>query len=295
MDDVTTIDVDFIVEPEIETIDVDLIIEPIETIKVVIEPEIEAIDVEISGAQGPPGEQGEIGPQGEVGPPGADSTVPGPPGPQGSQGPQGLQGLQGEIGPQGVQGPQGMQGPQGVQGPQGPPGPGIADAPSDGTLYGRLNAAWTATQPLDADLTALAALTGINVIYYRSAANTWAAVMIGTGLSFSTGTLACTVSTVGFAPLASPVFTGNPTAPTPATADNDTSIATTAFVKVQGYATITYVDSADALKAPLASPALTGNPTAPTPATADNDTSIATTAFVKSQAYLVAALCEFLR
>jgi hypothetical protein len=33
------------------------------------------------------------------------------------------------------------------------------------------------------------------------------------------------------APLASPGFTGNPTAPTPLAADNDTSIATTAFVK----------------------------------------------------------------
>jgi hypothetical protein len=33
------------------------------------------------------------------------------------------------------------------------------------------------------------------------------------------------------APLASPAFTGNPTAPTPALADNDTSLATTAFVK----------------------------------------------------------------
>ena len=32
------------------------------------------------------------------------------------------------------------------------------------------------------------------------------------------------------APLASPAFTGNPTAPTPTTGDNDTSIATTAFV-----------------------------------------------------------------
>ncbi|MFZ2587743.1 MAG: hypothetical protein WAZ18_06480 [Alphaproteobacteria bacterium] len=39
------------------------------------------------------------------------------------------------------------------------------------------------------------------------------------------------------APLASPVFTGDPTGPTPATADNDTSIATTAFVKAQGYMT----------------------------------------------------------
>jgi hypothetical protein len=34
-----------------------------------------------------------------------------------------------------------------------------------------------------------------------------------------------------YAPLASPTFTGDPKAPTPATADNDTSIATTAFVK----------------------------------------------------------------
>lgn len=34
----------------------------------------------------------------------------------------------------------------------------------------------------------------------------------------------------GKAPLASPAFTGNPTAPTPTAGDNDTSIATTAFV-----------------------------------------------------------------
>lgn len=33
-----------------------------------------------------------------------------------------------------------------------------------------------------------------------------------------------------FAPLASPAFTGTPTAPTPATTDNSTKIATTAFV-----------------------------------------------------------------
>lgn len=34
-----------------------------------------------------------------------------------------------------------------------------------------------------------------------------------------------------YAPLGSPVFSGNPTAPTPSVIDNDTSIATTAFVK----------------------------------------------------------------
>jgi hypothetical protein len=41
----------------------------------------------------------------------------------------------------------------------------------------------------------------------------------------------------GAAPLASPAFTGTPTAPTPATSDNSTNVATTAFVKAQGYAT----------------------------------------------------------
>ena len=39
------------------------------------------------------------------------------------------------------------------------------------------------------------------------------------------------------ADLASPTFTGNPTAPTPDTSDNDTTVATTAFVKNQSYIT----------------------------------------------------------
>lgn len=81
------------------------------------------------------------------------------------------------------------------------------------------------------------------------------------------------------APIASPTFTGDPKAPTPATGDNDTSIATTEFVKNQGYATI-------------ASPVFSGNPQAPTPATADNDTSIATTAFVKDNLLSYAPLAS---
>jgi hypothetical protein len=84
--------------------------------------------------------------------------------------------------------------------------------------------------------------------------------------------------TTSFAPKASPVFTGDPRAPTPASGDNDTSIATTAFVKVQGYVTSAALTG----YAPLASPVFTGNPTAPTPTFGDNDTSIATTAFVQS-------------
>lgn len=83
---------------------------------------------------------------------------------------------------------------------------------------------------------------------------------------------AAVLATLGAAPLASPALTGNPTAPTPSGGDNDTSIATTAFVQGE-----------IAAKAPLASPVFTGNPTAPTPAGGDNDTSLATTAFVQGE------------
>ena len=45
-----------------------------------------------------------------------------------------------------------------------------------------------------------------------------------------------------YAPLASPSLTGTPTAPTPSTSDNSTKLATTAYVKAQGYLTAeTYV------------------------------------------------------
>lgn len=68
---------------------------------------------------------------------------------------------------------------------------------------------------------------------------------VGGGPITGSGTLTFTLSAnlqswSGIAPsakadIASPAFSGNPTAPTPATGDNDTSIATTAFVKAQGY------------------------------------------------------------
>lgn len=62
----------------------------------------------------------------------------------------------------------------------------MADAPSNGTTYGRLNGAWA----------------GLDTV---------------------------------FAKLASPALTGTPTAPTAATADSSTALATTAFVKAQSY------------------------------------------------------------
>jgi hypothetical protein len=57
----------------------------------------------------------------------------------------------------------------------------------------------------------------------------------------NSGGLAVTIIPIAgpgtFATILSPTFTGDPKAPTPATSDNDTSIATTAFVKAQAYLT----------------------------------------------------------
>lgn len=125
--------------------------------------------------------------------------------------------------------------------------------------------------------------------------------------------------TADLARLASPSFTGTPTAPTPALGDDSTKIATTAYVQdeitniggvnslddlsdvtisgTQGagevvrYNGTAWVDSTLASAdlsdstdlARLASPNLTGNPTAPTPAGSDNSTSIATTAYVQTE------------
>lgn len=50
------------------------------------------------------------------------------------------------------------------------------------------------TLALANDLAALEALSGTNTIYYRSGSDAWSAVTIGTGLSFSTGTLSSTVT-----------------------------------------------------------------------------------------------------
>jgi hypothetical protein len=68
---------------------------------------------------------------------------------------------------------------------------------------------------------------------------------VASGGTFN-GSTAVTVSynTIGAAPLASPAFTGNPTAPTPSVGDNDTSIATTAFVQGEKASVIQVVASA---------------------------------------------------
>ena len=94
-------------------------------------------------------------------------------------------------------------------------------------------------------------------------------------VSFNTrsGTVVLTTADItgaGGAVLASPAFTGVPTAPTAATGTDTDQLATCAFVNAStsgGYA-------------PINSPAFTGTPTAPTPAVGTNTTQIATTAYV---------------
>ena len=70
------------------------------------------------------------------------------------------------------------------------------------------------------------------------------------------------------------------TSRTEATTDNSTKVATTAYVKNQGYAT-------------LASPTFTGTVSAPTQAITDNSTKVATTAYVQNQGYATLASPTF--
>lgn len=109
------------------------------------------------------------------------------------------------------------------------------------------------------------------------------------------------LATLGAAPLASPVFTGVPAAPTAAVDTNTTQLASTAFVVGQAGAALPIIDGTaaagtslrysrqdhvhptDTSRAPLASPALTGTPTAPTAAIGTNTTQIATMAALQAR------------
>ncbi len=102
---------------------------------------------------------------------------------------------------------------------------------------------------------------------------------IGNDASFSA---TVTQALAAKAPLANPVFTGNPTAPTQTAGNNSTRLATTAFVQAALSALATTFEGLVAPKAPSASPTFTGTPTSPTPAAGANSTQIATTAFVQA-------------
>src|SRR5271166_1626204 len=77
--------------------------------------------------------------------------------------------------------------------------------------------------------------SGLNTISPLTPANNAVLGTNGSGVpSFST-TLPTCLTIPGFAPLASPTFTGVQISTTPSTADNSTKIATTAYVQAQGY------------------------------------------------------------
>ena len=82
----------------------------------------------------------------------------------------------------------------------------INDAPSDGSQYARKNGAWDVVTATSSYITS-----------------------VSSPLSVTSGNL--TIDLSPYAPLASPVFTGDARAVTPTFGDNDTSIATTAFVQ----------------------------------------------------------------
>lgn len=91
----------------------------------------------------------------------------------------------------------------------------IADAPNDGSLWGRKNAAWAAIIYPTPDWTTI---TGKPATFPPTLP------IAQSGVTNLVADLALKAT------LASPTFTGNPLAPTPTAGDNDTSIATTAFV-----------------------------------------------------------------
>jgi hypothetical protein len=146
------------------------------------------------------------------------------------------------------------------------------------------------------------ATAGTNTTQIATTAFVTAAVSAATTgvASFNTRTgavvlLAADVTGVGGALLASPAFTGTPTAPTQSPGDNTTNIATTAFVTNAvssgtagvasfntrtGTVVLLAADVTGVGGALLASPTFTGTPAAPTATAGTNTTQIATTAFV---------------
>lgn len=105
----------------------------------------------------------------------------------------------------------------------------VTEAPNDGQTYGRMGLGWSAldltwdwSEILDKPAT------------FPPAAHTHAISDVG-GLQ---GALDAK------APLTSPAFGGTPTGPTQVSTDSSTALATTYFVKVQGYATQTDINTA---------------------------------------------------
>lgn len=140
-------------------------------------------------------------------------------------------------GPPGPAGPQGLPGPIGGPGPVGPPGPQGIPGPAgsgSGNVIG----------PASAVSGNIATFNGTTGTLIQDGGQSVASLIIPPAAAAPLMDGAATVgaatkyaredhvhpSDTTRAPLASPTFTGDPKAPTPTAGDNDTSIATTAFV-----------------------------------------------------------------
>lgn len=219
------------------------------------------------GPQGVPGPPGAQGPRGQPGMQGLNGQA----GPQGSQGPMGSQGPQGPVGPPssipGPQGPPGATGPQGTTGfPTEIVGQFTNHTPAQLPANGQIPANWdspgTPQYPMTMEIG--------QALYYTTSGQLWC--YVGTGvpggweqiaiaatlapsapstiMGNNTGTsavpfgmtVAQTMTLLGAASLASPAFTGTPTAPTPPLNDNSTRVATTAYVEGQASNTLPLAD-----------------------------------------------------
>ena len=182
---------------------------------------------------------------GSVGVPGPQ----GPQGPQGQQGQQGQQGVPGQKGDKGDQGEQGIPGQKGDKGDQGDPGPAGVGVPTggtagqvlakiDGTNY---NTEWVdqsgAITTVESPLYLTDGTLSFDTAVYYPAGNPSNFISAETAvatfypLDGNPSNFITADYLTGYAMLASPVFTGDPRGPTPAFGDNDTSLATTAFVQ----------------------------------------------------------------
>ena len=114
---------------------------------------------------------------------------------------------------------------------------GFLDAPADDLTYGRMNGAWVE-------------IAGGGEISWGDI-TTKPTTISGYGITDAYTKTQVDTALNGKAALASPIFTGDPQAPTPGVNDNDTSIATTAYVKSQDYGSKAYIGQEIATRQPL--------------------------------------------
>ena len=139
------------------------------------------------------------------------------------------------TGPKGDPGPPGIQGPPGPKGDKGDPGSGLGSADYVASFQGRAGVVTLTSS----DILAALGFNPVNPASLSALAfsGQWADIA-GKPSTFTPATHAHAISDVTglsaalglLAPLASPVLTGTPTAPTAANGTNTTQIATTAFV-----------------------------------------------------------------